>query len=73
MITIEDFCFSGATEIIINDGFIKSIFLEDTESKKKLLYSNSIEIETGGNALIEFVNGKKILITNSEWASINFV
>lgn len=68
-ITESYFNFNSASKIEINDGCIKCIWLE---------YSNTTEFDNnkcvmlsdGNNAVIEFENGKKMLITNSEWSSL---
>lgn len=74
MITISDFDMTNCKEIKIEDGFIKSIFAEKCRSFKDAeLEGNTIELTTGCNAMIEFINGYKILITNSEWGSITII
>lgn len=67
---------TSAQEIVINDGLIKSIWLECTtfDSKSEGFDSDGVlELFTGENALIEFVNGKNLLITNSEWSFLSFL
>ena len=65
------FDYSMASKIDVNNGCIKCIWLED--SQRSVLYDNSVMFTDGCNALIEFENGGKIIITNSEGGSINFM
>ena len=75
LMELSMFDLSTAYKKEINDGFIKTIWLEDggwdhvgmSDCNKR------VSLQTGGNAIIEFSNGKRILITNSEWCSINFI
>lgn len=67
----SDFDFTGCKKIEVNDDFIKAIYLEDGYYDNKLI-DNSLNLPTGGSALIQFMCGKVILITNSEWGSLNF-
>jgi hypothetical protein len=71
----EMFDLSTAYRKDINDGFINTIWLEDAGWDHVGVSDDNkeIDLQTAGNALIEFSNGKRILITNSEWCSINFI
>ncbi len=60
-----------ASEVVINDGCIKSIWLEHSV-KTKLDGYDQIDLETGSWAMIEFCNGKSMIITNSEWSSLQY-
>ena len=68
----EDFNYKSASKIEINDGCVKCIWLENS-NKFKLDSDNSVMLSDSSNALIEFENGKKMIITNSEWCSLNWV
>lgn len=63
------FCFTNASRVDINDGSIKCIWLEDSKTTK-LDKDNGLQLQTGRGALIELSNGKKIIITNSEWCDL---
>lgn len=67
----EDFIYYGASKIKINDGCIICIWLEDSKIRN-LDNENSVNLTDGRNALIEFSNGKKMIINNSEWCSLNW-
>ncbi len=65
----------NATEIEINDGCIKSIWVEDFPKGKNIEEMNGnipIQLSTGCDALIEFENGKAMLISSSEWCSLDY-
>ena len=76
MIILESKCITfdknGASKIDINDGCVKCIWLENSETEK-LDKDNGLWLTDGYNALIELENGKMMVISNSEWGSINFI
>ncbi len=72
MITEEDFNYYGASKVEINDGCIKYVWLEDSDVTERDA-DNSLSLTDGSNALIEFANGKKMIVTNSEWGSLNWL
>lgn len=72
MIAETDFNYNGASKIEVNDGSINCIWLE-MSNITELDNENSIYLTDGGFALIEFSNGKKMIITNSEWCSLNWI
>jgi len=63
------FNYSNASKVEVNAGGIKCIWLEGSNIRK-IDHDGCVELETGEYAIIELENGKRILITNSEWASI---
>jgi len=67
----EDFNYNGSSKVEINDGCINCIWLENSNTKD-LDNDKSVRLTDGHNALIEFSNGKKMIITNSEWCSLNW-
>lgn len=67
---IFPFNYTEAGEIKINDGLIKSIFIEGNKSPT-MDSDGEIELTTGGDACIEFENGKKLYFSTSEWGQIN--
>ena len=72
----EDFDLQKAYKKQINDGFINTIWLEDGNWDSTLGVSDDnteVSLQTAGKALIEFDNGKRILITNSEWCSLYII
>lgn len=72
MITETDFNYHEASKIELNDGSINCIWLESSNTNE-LDIDNSVSLADGGYALIEFSNGKKMIITNSEWCSLNWL
>lgn len=68
----EDFNYKASSKIEINDGCVKCIWLEYSKINK---FDNEgcAVLSDGYNALIEFENGKKMIITNSEWCSLNWL
>ena len=68
----SDFNYNNACKVIINDGSIKCIWFENCQAQE-IDEDNSLSLSDGECALIEFTNGKKMLITNSEWCSLNWV
>lgn len=71
---IFNFKFDDATTININDGCIKNITVENCKTKDFIKFkNNTLQLPTHGNAILEFENGKKMLITNSEWCSLNWI
>lgn len=69
--TLNDFNFNNASLKKVSDGCIDQIWLEDSEQTE--IKDNCITLNDGSNALIEFTNGRKMIITNSEWSSMNFI
>lgn len=71
----EDFDLDKAYKKEINDGFIKCIWLEDENWDELSVSDDNTEasLQTAGKALIEFANGKHLLITNSEWCHLYFI
>jgi hypothetical protein len=70
----EEFNYNSAKQIQINDGFIKCVWLEYiTEPYSSTPKDNEVSLYDGCGALIEFENGRKILITNSEWCSLKII
>lgn len=70
---LEHFDFSNTYKREINDGFISRIWLEDGNWDPTVGISDDnkeVTLQTTGNAVIEFANGKRILIKNSEWCSL---
>ena len=69
---IEDFNYKASSKIEINDGCVKCVWLEYSKITK---FDNEgrVMLHNGDNALIEFENGRKLIITNSEWCSLNWV
>lgn len=70
---LEDFDFSNTYKKEINDGFISRIWLEDEDWDSTVGISDDnkeVTLQTAGDAVIEFSNGKRILIRNSEWCSL---
>ena len=70
------FDLSTAYKKEINNGFINTIWLEDDNWDSTLGVSDDnteVSLQTAGKALIEFANGKRILITNSEWCSLYII
>lgn len=70
---LEDFDFSNTYKKDINDGFINRIWLEDEDWDSTVGVSDDnkeVTLQTAGDAVIEFANGKRILIRNSEWCSL---
>lgn len=73
---LESFDKEKAYKKEINDGFIKCIYLEDDNWDSTVGVSEDntdIGLQTAGNALIEFANGKHILVHNSEWCSLSII
>ncbi|HUW07836.1 MAG TPA: hypothetical protein VMW01_16440 [Williamwhitmania sp.] len=68
----EDFNYTRAAKIDVSDGCVKCIWLERSK-ETEFDNENSVRLTDGENALIEFENGKKMIITNSEWASLNWL
>ena len=68
----EDFSYNGASKVEINDGCIRCVWLECSKDTT-LDEDDSLILSTGCSALIEFENGKKMIVTNSEWASLNWL
>ncbi|MDH4127118.1 MAG: hypothetical protein OEV44_00080 [Spirochaetota bacterium] len=68
----EYFNYLTASMIEINDGCIKCIWLEYSNTNE---FDNEgcVMLNNGDNALIEFENGKKMIITNSEWCSLKWL
>ena len=66
---LENFDYTLASKVEINDGCIKCIWVENAD---KIGFDSDGELvfSLGYGAVIEFQNGKKMLITNSEWGSI---
>jgi hypothetical protein len=72
----EDFDLQKAYKKEINDGFINTVWLEDENWDYAVGVSDDntkVSLQTAGKALIEFANGKHILITNSEWCSLYII
>ena len=72
----EEFDFEKAYKKEINDGFIKCIYLQDDNWDSTVGVSDDntdATLQTAGNALIEFTNGKHIFIKNSEWCHLYFI
>ena len=67
-----DFEYGGASRIDIRDGCIDCIWLEDS-TDTTIRNDGSIILTDGCNAMIKLENGVKMLVTNSEWASLNWV
>jgi hypothetical protein len=70
---LEDFDLTKAYKKEINDGFIKCIWLEDDNWDSTLGVSDDnteVSLQTAGKAIIQFANGKHILVDNSEWCSL---
>jgi len=69
------FDLSTAYKKEINDGFINTIWLEDGgwDNPNVSDDNKEINLQTAGNAIIKFANGKRILITNSEWCSLYII
>lgn len=72
MMEEDDFNYSRASKVEVNDGCIKCIWLEDSEITE-FDSRNAVRLTDEGFALLEFENGKKMLITNSEWCSLNWI
>ena len=68
----SEFNYVNASKIEINDGSINCIWLE-CSIQKEINSDNALDLTDGYNALIEFSNGKKMIITNSEWCSLNWI
>jgi len=66
------FNLKDASEIKVNDGCIKSIYLQNSK-ETEFDKDGSVNLSTGDNALIEFVNGKRLMINQSEWASLHWM
>ena len=66
-----EFDFTNASKIFVNDGCIKCIYVENSDVPN--IKDNYLHLEDQGSALIEFENGKKMIITNSEWASLHWI
>lgn len=78
--TEQDFDYGNACKVEINDGSIKCIWYdeclttEDLERKCKEITDEGFSIEMPGqNALIEFTNGKKMIVNHSEWCFLYFI
>jgi hypothetical protein len=71
----EDFDLEKAYKKEINDGFINTIWLEDDNWDGLGVSDDNTEasLQTAGKALIQFANGKHLLITNSEWCKLYFI
>jgi hypothetical protein len=72
----EDFDLQKAYKKEINDGFINTIWLENDNGWCDFGVSDDntkVSLQTAGKALIQFANGKHILITNSEWCSFYII
>jgi hypothetical protein len=72
----EDFDLQKAYKKEINDGFINTVWLEDENWDSSVGVSDDntkVSLQTAGKALIEFANGKHILIKNSEWCSFYII
>jgi hypothetical protein len=72
----EDFDLQKAYKKEINDGFINTVWLEDENWDYAVGVSDDntkVSLQTAGKALIEFANGKHILIKNSEWCSFYII
>lgn len=70
--TESDFNYEGAYKLEINDGSINCIWFENC-LYKELDKNKSLYLTDGHDCLIEFSNGKKMVITNSEWCSLNWM
>jgi hypothetical protein len=71
---LDNFKFDDSTTIEINDGVINKIIVENKKTKGFVkMENNTLELPTHGNAIIEFSNGKRMLVTNSEWCSFNWL
>ena len=68
----EDFNYKAASKIEKNDGCVKCIWFEHSEITK-FDDGGCAMLSDGENALIEFENGKRMIITNSEWCSLNWI
>ena len=68
----EDFDYTRASKIDVSDGCVKCVWLEESKTTK-LDEDNNVMLTDGYNALIEFENGRKMIITNSEWVSLNWL
>lgn len=67
----ESFNFESASKIEVNDGFIKCIWLQNVEYMRTPERKDEwVDLAVGGDAVIEFENGKKMYISNSEWCSV---
>jgi hypothetical protein len=78
--TESDFDYENALNFEINDGCIKCIWFEECSDLERLEreYKNITEYGfcinfPGLNALIEFTNGKKMIISQSEWCTLYFI
>ena len=71
----EDFDLEKAYKKEINDGFINCIWLQDDKWDGLGVSDDNTEasLQTAGSALIQFANGKHLLITNSEWCKLYFI
>ena len=66
----DEFNYRKASKVEINDGCIKCIWLEDSTITEIKDEEEGLSLRTGKDAIIEFVNGKRVLITNSEWVNL---
>lgn len=68
------FDYANANEIKIDDGCIKSIFVQNEnkcfDERGRLELS---EFTGGGEAVMELVNGKRLMINVSEWAQLIWI
>lgn len=67
-----DFNYDKSFKIDINDGCIRHILVEDGNSDV-IDKEGNILLPTACGAIIEFYNGKKMWVTNSEWVSLVFL
>jgi len=68
----EDFNYYSASKIEINDGCVKCIWLENSKTTS-FDDEDCAMLSDGHNALIEFENGKEMIITNSERCSLIYI
>jgi len=84
---LPSFDFKNAIIIKVEDSKINFPFIKKFRRCIKQIYvewnhrgeipefdeDGTLELDTGGSAIIEFTNGKKLLILNSEWCSLNWL
>lgn len=69
---LNSFDKTNASEVKVNDGCIKSIWLENSETTE-FDADGDLTLNDGDNALIEFENSKSMMVFNSEWCTLNYL
>lgn len=65
----DNFDYSKAYKVEINDGSINCIWFEEG-GLQNMSEPMELWLTDGHDALIEFSNGKKMIISNSEWCCL---